>query len=148
MLTRWHYIALLAPIALLVVEWRRARSGVILLIFTGVIFAATEVAIDLQIRSIRNASPVPISSLSRRDPLRRKFGLLHGVSSLLLIAQVMIGAAATVAIERDSPVILRARLREQRAIDDHGREDEREVEQGKLVEPPCRLCPLGRAHDA
>ena len=107
MLDGWHYIALLAPIALLVVEWRRARSGVILLIFTGVIFAATEVAIDLQIRSIRNASPVPISSLSRRDPLRRKFGLLHGVSSLLLIAQVMIGAAATVAIERDSRVILR-----------------------------------------
>jgi len=102
MLGAWHYLALLAPIALLVIEWRRARSGVIVLVFAGVLFAAVEVAIDLQIRAIRNNSLVPISSLTRQSPLRRKFGMLHGVSSLLLIAQVIVGAAATVAIERDS----------------------------------------------
>jgi hypothetical protein len=107
MLGGWHYIAVVAPIALLVIEWRRARSAVIAVIFAGVIFAACEVAIDLHIRSIRNASPVPISSLSRNDPVRRRFGMFHGVSSLLLIAQVIAGGVATVVIERDEPVILR-----------------------------------------
>lgn len=101
MLSGWHYIALVAPIALLAIEWRRARGGVIALVFAGVLFAAMEVAIDLRIRALRNESPVPISALSRRDPLRRKFGMMHGVSSLLLVAQVIVGAAATVVIERD-----------------------------------------------
>ena len=103
MLGGWHYIALLAPIALLVIEWRRARGGVIALVFAGVVFAAAEVAIDLRIREIRNASIVPISALSRSDPVRRRFGMYHGVSSLLLLAQVVAGAAATVVIERDPP---------------------------------------------
>ena len=101
MLSGWHYIALLAPIALLAIEWRRARSGVIALVFAGVLFAAMEAAIDLRIRALRNESPVPIGALSRQDPLRRKFGMMHGVSSLLLVAQVIVGAAATVVIERE-----------------------------------------------
>ena len=103
MLGGWHYIAVLAPVALLAIEWRRARGGVIAVIFAGVLFAAMEVAVDFQIRAIRNASAVPISSLSRQDPVRRRFGLLHGVSSLLLIAQVIAAAAGTIAIERDPP---------------------------------------------
>ena len=107
MLSGWHYLGLLAPIALLAVEWRRARAGVIALVLAGVLFAAAQVAIDLRIRSIRTMSPVPISSLSRSDPLRRRFGLLHGVSSLALVAQVLIGAAATVVIEREVRVIPR-----------------------------------------
>jgi len=32
------------------------------------------VMVDMRIRSIRAKSPVPISELSRQDPLRRQFG--------------------------------------------------------------------------
>ena len=101
MLGGWHYIALAAPILLLVIEWRRARGAVIAIVFAGVIFAAAEVAIDLEIRTIRTTSIVPISSLSRNDPVRRKFGMFHGVSSMLLIVQVIAGGIATVVIERE-----------------------------------------------
>jgi hypothetical protein len=102
MLGGWHYIAVLAPIALLAIEWRRARGFVIAIVFAGVLFAALEVAIDFRIRAIRAASLVPISSLSRLDPVRRRFGLLHGISSMALLAQVIIAAGATIAVERES----------------------------------------------
>jgi hypothetical protein len=102
MLGGWHYIAVLAPIALLAVEWRRGRGFVIAVVFAGVLFAALEVAIDFRVRAIRAASPIPISSLSRLDPVRRRFGLLHGISSMALLAQVIIAAGATIAVERES----------------------------------------------
>ena len=101
MLGGWHYIALAAPIFLLIIEWRRARGAVIAIVFAGVVFAAVEVAIDLHIRTIRQTSIVPISSLSRNDPVRRRFGMFHGISSLLLIAQVIAGGIATIVIERN-----------------------------------------------
>jgi len=104
MLGAWHYLALGAPILLLAIEWRRARSTVLAVIFAGVMFAAFEAAIDLKIRAIRAASPVPISELSQRDPVRRRFGMLHGVSSIALMVQVLIAATSTVVIERDGSV--------------------------------------------
>jgi len=104
MLGAWHYLALGAPILLLMIEWRRARGAVIAVIFAGVMFAAFEAGIDLKIRAIRNASPVPISELSRQDPVRRQFGMLHGVSSLALVVQVLIAGISTVVIERDTSV--------------------------------------------
>jgi len=100
MLSRWHYIALTAPLILLALEWRRARVAVLSIIFAAIVLAAAQVMIDMRIRSIRAKSPVPISELSRQDPLRRQFGLLHGVSSLLLLGQVVAAAAAIVAHER------------------------------------------------
>ncbi|HUP43927.1 MAG TPA: hypothetical protein VM779_00285 [Thermoanaerobaculia bacterium] len=101
LLDRWHYIALAAPIALLVLEWKRARASVLLIIFAGVLFAATQVAVDLRIRAIRATSPVPISELSRQDPIRRTFGRLHGISTLLLLAQIA-AAAAALAVDREA----------------------------------------------
>ncbi len=101
LLGRWHYIALAAPIALLVLEWRRARSLVLIIIFAGVVFAATQAMLDLRIRSIRASSPVPISELSRQDPVRRTFGMLHGLSTLLLFAQIATAAAA-LAVDREA----------------------------------------------
>ncbi|MGZ8869148.1 MAG: hypothetical protein ACXW2P_12465 [Thermoanaerobaculia bacterium] len=97
LLGRWHYIALAAPIALLILEWRRARSLVLIIIFAGVVFAAAQAMIDLRIRSIRAGSPVPISELSRQDPVRRNFGMLHGISTLLLFAQIVTAGAALAA---------------------------------------------------
>ncbi|HEX6177760.1 MAG TPA: hypothetical protein VF057_05335 [Thermoanaerobaculia bacterium] len=101
MLTRWHYIALAAPIALLVLEWRRARSAVLMIIFAGVLFAAAQAMIDLRIRQLRMSSPTPISELSRRDPVRRWFGMLHGISTILLFAQIVCAGAA-LAVDRDA----------------------------------------------
>ena len=101
LLGRWHYIALAAPIALLILEWRRARSLVLIIIFAGVVFAAAQAMIDLRIRSIRANSPVPISELSRQDPVRRNFGMLHGISTLLLLAQIATAAAA-LAVDREA----------------------------------------------
>lgn len=99
-LSRWHYIALAAPALLLLLEWRSPRSRIVAVLFAGVLLATLQVVVDMRIRQIRNGSPVPISSLARTDPVRRRFGLLHGVSSLLLVAEVL-AAAAFVGMDRD-----------------------------------------------
>ena len=96
MLSRWHYIALAAPLLLFALELRWPRRLVMVAVFTGLLLAAGQVFVDLRIRSIRLSSPVAVSSLDRNDPLRRHFGLLHGVSMLLLLLQA-ISAAAVVA---------------------------------------------------
>jgi hypothetical protein len=95
-LVRWHYIALLAPLALMFLEWRRSRPIMLTILFVAVLFASFQGLLDTRIRMIRGSSPVPISSLPSDDPVRRQFGMLHGMSSLLLIGQV-IAAAAVVA---------------------------------------------------
>jgi hypothetical protein len=96
MLTKWHYIALLAPLAMMLLEWRRARASVQVVLFMAIILASLQALADTRIRTIRNDSPSPISSLSPADPVRRRFGLLHGISSMLLVAQVLAAAAVVV----------------------------------------------------
>jgi hypothetical protein len=95
-LVRWHYIALLAPLALMFLEWRRSRPIMLMILFVAVLLASFQGLLDTRIRMIRESSLAPISSLSSNDPVRRQFGMLHGMSSLLLIGQV-IAAAAVVA---------------------------------------------------
>ena len=99
MLARWHYLALLAPLALLAIEWRRARLLVTGLLFVGILFAATEAMVDIRIRGIRAHVGVPISMLPRESPTRRNFGMLHGVSSMLLLLQAFVAAGVVIAIE-------------------------------------------------
>lgn len=101
MLSRWHYIALGAPLLLLFLDWRRGRVYVLAIVFVGIILAAAQVATDLRIRSIRASAAVPISDLPREDPIRRQFGRLHGVSSLLLLMQV-IAAGVALAMDREA----------------------------------------------
>jgi hypothetical protein len=101
-LTRWHYIALLAPLALLALEWRRARLLILGLLFAAILFASAQALIDTRIRTMRMESVVSISALPRTDPLRRRFGVLHGLSSLLLVVQVLVAAAAVVADEKET----------------------------------------------
>ena len=101
MLTRWHYIALIAPLILLALEWRRARTLVVAVLLAAILFAAAQALIDTRIRSIRRSSFVPISALRRDDPVRRTFGLLHGVSTVLLLLQVI---SAGVVIARSDTV--------------------------------------------
>lgn len=94
MLGGWHYIAVALPAILLAIEWRRARTLMVLLLFAGIVFGAAEIAVDFRIRAVRESSIVPISSLSHSDPVRRRFGVLHGISSILLLAQVIAAAGA------------------------------------------------------
>ena len=101
MLAKWHYIALAAPLALLFLDWKRARVSVLVIVFIAILLAAVQVVVDLRIRTIRARSSVPISELSRTDPVRRQFGMLHGLSSLLLLAQVF-AAAAALAVDKDA----------------------------------------------
>ena len=94
MLSRWHYIALAAPLLLLFLDWRRGRVHVLAIVFVAIVFAAAQGMVDLKIRSMRASSPIPIGELDREDPLRRAFGRLHGLSSLLMLAQVVCAAVA------------------------------------------------------
>jgi len=105
LLTRWHYIALLAPMLLMILEWRRARTGLQLVLFIAIVFASLQALADTRIRLIRIHSEVPISDLSPRDPVRRRFGLLHGISSMLLLAQLATAAAAVVMTDGKAPAL-------------------------------------------
>jgi hypothetical protein len=100
LLARWHYIALLAPLMLFALELRRVRRLVMILIVAGLVLAAAQAVVDLRIRAMRTTSSVPISSLDRDDPVRKRFGALHGASMLLLVLQAL--TAAGVVVGRDA----------------------------------------------
>lgn len=92
MLTRWHYIAIAAPLLLFALEWRRNRAIVVSLLFAALLFACTQGMVDLRIRAIRDSVPVGMSSLDPGDPVRRMFGMLHGISMMLMVLQMLIAA--------------------------------------------------------
>lgn len=94
MLTEWHYLSIAAPLVLLVFAHNRKTVYALVI---AIVLAASAAMIDLRIRSIRMSSPVPISSLSREDPIRRRFGALHGISSILLLAEVLAAGFAVAA---------------------------------------------------
>jgi len=134
MLTRWHYIALAAPLALFALELRRVRPLILIVLFVAIVLAAGQSFVDLRIRSIRASSPVSISSLDRTDPVRRRFGALHGLSMMLLLAQTLIAATAVLA---GSPRKPEARI----AVADARLE---EVQREPLPEQPAEPQPAER----
>ena len=99
MLNRWHYIALAAPLILFGLELRNARKLVLIALFVAIVLAATQALVDLRIRTIRMNATTPISELAKDDPVRRKFGALHGISMMLLLLQTI--SAAVVVASRD-----------------------------------------------
>lgn len=101
MLTRWHYIALAAPLFLFAMALRRPRKVLVIVLFLALVLAAAQALVDLQIREIRQGALAPISSLDREDPLRRRFGALHGVSMMLLLLQTIAAAIVVVAREKE-----------------------------------------------
>ncbi len=96
-LTRWHYIALAAPLVLFALELRRARPLILIVLFVAIMLAAGQAFVDLRIRAIRQSSPISISELDRTDPVRRRFGALHGISMVLLLSQAILAAAVVLA---------------------------------------------------
>lgn len=98
MLTRWHYIALAAPLLLFVLELRRVRPLILLVLFTAVLLAASQSFVDLRIRSIRAATPAGVSNLDPEHPVRKRFGMLHGLSMVLLLSQAI--AAGVIVMSR------------------------------------------------
>lgn len=106
LLARWHYIALGAPLLLFALELRHARAWLSIVLFAALVLAASQGFADLRIRSMRMSSAVPVSELDRSDPVRRRFGMLHGLSMMLLVLQTV--AAVTVVAAR--------REREERAM--------------------------------
>jgi hypothetical protein len=103
MLTRWHYIALAAPLALFALELRRARPLILVVLFVAIVLAAGQSFVDLRIRAIRQSSPIPISELDRTDPVRRRFGALHGISMVLLLSQAILAAAVVLSAHPGKP---------------------------------------------
>ncbi|MFZ2492454.1 MAG: hypothetical protein WA208_13310 [Thermoanaerobaculia bacterium] len=104
-LTRWHYIALLAPLALFLLELKRLRPWILTMLFAAITFAAMQGFADLRIRSIRVALGVPVSYLDPGDPLRMQFGILHGVSTILLGLQVVIAVIVLLAKAKEAPAV-------------------------------------------
>ena len=103
MLTRWHYIALAVPLALFALELRRSRPLILIVLFVAVLLAAGQSFVDLRIRAIRQSSPVPISTLDRTDPVRKRFGALHGLSMVLLLTQAILAAAVVLSARDRKP---------------------------------------------
>lgn len=93
-LTRWHYIALFAPLLLMFLEWRRSRPVMLVILFIAILLASFQALVDTRIRVMRAESFVPISSLAKDDPVRRQFGMLHGISQLFLLGQVIAAGVA------------------------------------------------------
>jgi hypothetical protein len=118
MLTRWHYIALAAPLMLFALELRRARPVILIVLFVAIVLAATQSFVDLRIRAIRQSSPVSISDLDRTDPVRRRFGALHGLSMVLLLSQTILAAAVVLAARerKPAPAIVMAEPERQESV--------------------------------
>src|SRR6059058_4937505 len=55
---------------------------------------AAAIPVDAATRRLRRAIGGEVDALADSDPRRRRFGALHGIAMLLLLLQVLLGAAA------------------------------------------------------
>ena len=90
MLERWHYIALAIPAILLVGEWRRGleNTRIVTLLSLALLLGSAQAFADLEIRRIRDSSIVPVSDLPAESAVRRRFGELHGASTVIMLVQI------------------------------------------------------------
>ena len=61
-----------------------------------VLLQAASIPVDVATRRIRRALGGNVDALAPGDPRRRRFGALHGLAMLLLVLQVLLGAAGLV----------------------------------------------------
>lgn len=98
MLFRWHWISTLAPLLVLLSSRFRRRLPLALII-VAVVLANSQWMVDNRIQQIRASVEGSVSDLDRNDPVRRRFGALHGASMALLLGQLLCGAGV-IATER------------------------------------------------
>lgn len=98
LLTRWHYISLFAPLVLMLMEWRRSRPAILLTLFLAIVLASGGAILDTRIRALRIESAFAMSERSHDDPIRRRFGMMHGLSSAMLLLELLL-AGATIAMD-------------------------------------------------
>ena len=100
LLTRWHYISLFGPLVLMLMEWRRSRPAILLTLFLAIVLASGGAILDTRIRALRIESAFPMTERSHDDPIRRRFGMMHGLSSAMLLLELLL-AGATIAMDHD-----------------------------------------------
>lgn len=79
------------------------RRSVPLLMLVVAIVASSIVSaawITPAVASLREAAGAPMSTLAKDNPLRQRFGMLHGISSALLLLRILLGAATIVVASR------------------------------------------------
>ena len=72
---------------------RSGRSAVVLGLVLASLAAASLFLVTPEIASLRRAAGEGLSHLPPTDPLRRRFGLLHGVSTVLFGLQAVLAGA-------------------------------------------------------
>lgn len=100
MLARWHGISVLCPLLILAGRSFRRRFPLILIVL-AVVLANGQWRVDARIHQIRVSVEGPVSDLAPEDPMRRRFGALHGISMMLLVGQLVCGVGL-IAGDRDS----------------------------------------------
>jgi hypothetical protein len=95
MLRPWHWLAIGAPLVVLIITASGGRRGArVVILAVALLFAVAQTVVDARIHAIRRSSAVSISSLAKSDPVRRRFGMLHGASSMLMLLEVLAAGAA------------------------------------------------------
>lgn len=114
MLSRWHYVSLIAPAILLVLEWPEGfrRTARTVLLVVAIAAAAAQTGVDLRLRAMRASVPGGVSSLESGDPLRRQFGALHGVSATLFGIELLCALSILVITGREIEHSTRHQLRD------------------------------------
>lgn len=102
MLSRWHWIAVLAPLVMLL-SGRFRRKWPLVLIVVAVVLANAQWLVDNRIQDLRASVEGSISELDETDSVRRRFGALHGVSMTLMLGQLLCGTGVLVGSSQ-SPV--------------------------------------------
>ncbi len=72
---------------------RSARPAIVLGLVLAVLAAASLFLVTPQIAGIRRAAGETLSQLPPHDPTRRRFGMLHGVSTVLFGLQAVLAVA-------------------------------------------------------
>ena len=89
-----------AALALLCGSWLCGLRGVITAawLIGGALFLISELVVWPAVRRLRTAMGGSRDNVPEGDPRRRRFGMLHGVSMLLIFAELICAAAALLAL--------------------------------------------------
>lgn len=99
MLSRWHWISVIAPLGVLL-SARFRHKWPLVLIVVAVALANAQWLVDNRIHDLRASVAGSVSELDESDAVRRTFGALHGVSMTLMLGQLLCGAGVLVSTSR------------------------------------------------